>query len=83
MYDLADYRSLKNRKHVQDSPVGILDVIESDYPCQYSLLLDNQSLMATLFSKEEWIDILTKSRNSYKDHIQRLDLSREIMVRKI
>ncbi len=76
MYDLADYRKMK-KKYVQDFPEGILDVIESDYPSKYFLILEDQSLMTTLFSNEEWIDILTKSRNSYRDHIQRMNLSRK------
>ena len=66
MNDLADYkRTNHKKKYVQDFPEGILDVIETDYPT------------TTLLSNEEWIDILTKSRNSYKWHIQHMNLSRK------
>ena len=73
MNDLADYRRSKNeKKHVHDFPEGILDVIETDYPSQYLLMLEGRIRLTTLFSNEEWIDILTKSRNSYGSHIQRI-----------
>ncbi|OLN32016.1 hypothetical protein [Desulfosporosinus metallidurans] len=78
MNDLADYRRTKNeKKYVQDFPEGILDVIETDYPGKYSLMLEGQTRITTLFSNEEWIDILTKSRNSYGSHIQRMNLTRK------
>ena len=75
MDDLADYRrtSIK-KKYVQDFPKEILDVINTDYPGKYFLLFNDREYMATLFSNEEWIDILTKSRNSYISHIKRLNL---------
>jgi len=66
MNDLADYKRTNTRKkYVQDFPQGILDVIETDYPT------------TTLFSNEEWLDILTKSRNSYRGHIQQMNLTRK------
>ncbi|MDQ7095202.1 hypothetical protein REC12_16515 [Desulfosporosinus sp. PR] len=76
MYDLVDYRKTK-KKYVQDFPEGILDVIEAAYPSKYRLLAEDPSLMTALFSNEEWTDILTKSRNSYSDHIQRLIFSQK------
>ncbi|AFM41167.1 hypothetical protein Desaci_2206 [Desulfosporosinus acidiphilus SJ4] len=80
MYNLEDYRSLKNRKRVQYFPAGILDVIEVEYPSQYSLILKNQSQMTSLFTNEEWLDILTKSRNSYHEYVRRQNLSRETLA---
>ena len=77
MNELADYkRNSKRKKYVQDFPEGILDVIESDYPSKYFLILEDRPQLTTLFSNEEWIDVLTKSRNSYRCHIQRMNLSR-------
>lgn len=78
MNDLADYRRLKNeKKYVHDFPEGILDVIAEDYPNQYFLILEDQIRITTLFTNEEWIDILTKSRNSYGSHIERMNLMRK------
>ncbi|MDP4126046.1 MAG: hypothetical protein Q8912_03785 [Bacillota bacterium] len=78
MNDLADYKRTHNkRKYVQEFPEGILDVIEADYPSQYFLVLEGRTHIATLFSREEWVDILTKSRNSFQCHIQRMNLARK------
>ena len=78
MNDLADYRRTNSKKrNVQSFPEGILDVIETDYPGKYFLMLEDRALITTLFSSEEWIDILIKSRNSYKCHIQRINLTRK------
>jgi len=78
MNDLADYkRTHPKTKYVQDFPEGILDVIETDYPSDYFLMLEDRSQMTTLFSNQEWIDILTKSRNSYRCHIQRMNLTKK------
>lgn len=77
MNDLADYRRSKNEKmHVRDFPEGILDVIETDYPSQYSVMLEGRIRLTTLFSHEEWIDILTKSRASYGSHVQRISVTK-------
>jgi len=78
MNDLESYKrkSLK-KKYVQDFPEGLLDVIETDYPSQHFLISEDRTLLTTLFSDEEWIDILTKSRNSYRCHIQRMTLMRK------
>jgi hypothetical protein len=76
MSDLVDYRRTKNEKRfAKDFPEGILDVIETDYPGKFFLLTEDRIQIATLFSKEEWTDILTKSRNSYRGHIQRMNLA--------
>lgn len=78
MADLVDYKQkIKSRKYVQDFPLGILDVIETDFPTRYLLMFEDQTPMTSLFSTEEWIDILTKSRNSCGSHIQRLNSCRK------
>ena len=78
MNDLANYKRMNNKKkYVEDSPEGILDVIETDYSSEYFLLLEDRTRITTLFSNEEWIDILTKSRNSYRCQIQRMNLTRK------
>ena len=77
MNDLAHYKR-KHHKKYNYLPEGILDVIEIDYPGKYLLMLQDRSRLTTLFSNEEWIDILTKSRNSYRCHIQRMNLTRKL-----
>ena len=78
MNDLANHkRARKNMKYDKDFPKGILDVIETDYPDRYVMMLEDRTRIKTLFSNEEWIDILTKSRNSYRYHIQRMNLNRK------
>ena len=79
MNDLADYKRAnhKKRKYVPDFPEGILDVIEADYPGKYFLMFEDLTHITTLFSNEEWVDILTKSRNSYRGQVQRLNLTRK------
>ncbi|HEY8910618.1 MAG TPA: hypothetical protein VIM51_10130 [Desulfosporosinus sp.] len=78
MNDLADYKRTHHKtKYEQDLPEGILDVIAMDYPNDYFLVLEDRTRIKTLFSTEEWIDILTKSRNSYGCHLQRMNLTRK------
>lgn len=74
MNDLADYERANNKKYVEDFLEGILDVIETDYPDKYFAMFEDRTRITTLFSNEEWIDILTKSRNSYSSHIKRINL---------
>lgn len=73
MNDLANHkRARKNMKYDKDFPKGILDVIETDYPDRYVMMLEDRTRIKTLFSNEEWIDILTKSRNSYESLVNRI-----------
>ncbi|MDR3584736.1 MAG: hypothetical protein P4L59_05355 [Desulfosporosinus sp.] len=77
MNDLADYRRTNNKKYVKDFLEGIFDVIETDYPDKYSMILEDRTGITTLISDEEWIDILTKSRNSYSSYIKHINLSKK------
>ena len=75
MNDLADYKRANNKKYVKDFLEGILDVMETDYPDKYFMMLEDRDRITALFSNDEWIDILTKSRNSYSEHIKRISLT--------
>lgn len=73
MIDLNRQREV--RKHKKDKgffPKGILDVIEVYYPERYPLLSKGSVRTKKLFSEEEWIDILTKSRNSHEKQLKRI-----------
>lgn len=70
-------RSRKIKKYGEDFPKGILDIIEADYPDRYVMILEDHTRMETLFSNEEWVDILAKSRNSYETHINRIKKTRK------
>lgn len=69
MTDLAKHRrARKNKQNEQDFfPKGILDVIQTDYPDRYVMMLEDTPVKR-LFSDEEWLDILTKARNSFESH---------------
>lgn len=54
-----------------EEPKLILDVIEEDYPEKYETLRDKISQVGKLFTNEEWISILTKSRASYDGYLSR------------
>ena len=81
MNDLADYKRANNKKYVKDFLEGILDVIETDYPDKYFRMFEDHTQITLLFSNEEWIDILTKSRNSYSYHAQRINLTKKHPVK--
>lgn len=68
MNDLAKHRrAKKNKQQEQDFvPKGILDIIETEYPHRYPIMSEDHTQIKALFSELEWLDILTKSRNSYK-----------------
>ncbi|MFZ7102128.1 MAG: hypothetical protein ACOWWO_05620 [Peptococcaceae bacterium] len=50
-------------------PKGILDIIKEDYPEKYPFMITNCPNKNILFSAEEWLDILEKSRKSYQEYI--------------
>ncbi|HZK55358.1 MAG TPA: hypothetical protein VFC84_14330 [Desulfosporosinus sp.] len=74
MNDIADYKRKNNKKCHKDFLEGIFEVIETDYPDKYFIILEDRRRIKTLFSNEEWIDILTKSRNSYSSHIKQINV---------
>ncbi|MFZ3171129.1 MAG: hypothetical protein WA118_04005 [Carboxydocellales bacterium] len=75
MTDLAKRRrARKNKQNMQNEqneqeffPKGILDVIQTDYPERYVMMLEDTPVKR-LFADEEWLDILTKARNSFESH---------------
>lgn len=71
--DFAKHRKARdNKKNDKNpSPKGVLDIIEAYYPDRYVKILVNYDLIKTLFTEEEWIDVLAKSRNSHESHISR------------
>lgn len=65
--ELLKQKRARKKKYDKDLfPQGILDIIQTDYPDRYFNWPEN---LATLFSEEEWTDILTKSRLSYEQLI--------------
>lgn len=61
-------------KHDKDLyPLGILDIIERDYPDRYIDLSEDPEMF---FSRDEWLDILTRSRISYEQWNKLKGLSR-------
>lgn len=73
MIDLTRQRRARKNKNAKEFvPKGILDVIEVYYPDRYPLLSEGSIRAKKLFSEEEWIDILTKSRNSHESLFNRI-----------
>ncbi len=58
------------KKPKQDRVMSVLDVIEMYYPYQYGEMLKDINQKSRIFTNEEWIDILKKSRDSYKSYIK-------------
>ena len=70
MTDLAKRRRARKKKQNEQDflPKGILDIIQTDYPDRYVLMSEDHAPLEKLFSAEEWLDILTKARNSFEKH---------------
>lgn len=64
----ANHRRTEKLQKVNSDlcPQGILDIIEADYPAKYAVISQGHNRIKRLFSREEWIDILTKSRKSHE-----------------
>ena len=73
MNDLSgSKRSILDNDGSCKRPMGILDVIEIYYPERFDLLADNYSNMEGLFTQEEWMDILTRSRESHESCLKKM-----------
>ena len=49
----------------------LLDVgEEEEAPSKYHRILENFSQLGNLFTRDDWIDILTHSRGSYEDKLR-------------
>lgn len=54
-----------------EEPKLIMDVIEEDYPSRYAQLKEKFSQMGKMFTRDEWLSILTKSRASHEEYIRK------------
>jgi hypothetical protein len=71
--ELPRRKKAKKNKYMASYPQGILDIIQTYYPDRYCSLSENPETffsLETLFSEEEWIDILSRSRLSYEQWIK-------------
>ena len=63
----------KKNKYLDLYPQGVIDIIEIYYPDRYVNLSEKPETLLSLeklFSEEEWLDILSKSRLSYEQWIK-------------
>lgn len=63
----------KNNKFFNVYPQGVLDIIQTSYPDRYFYFSEKPETLfslETLFSEEEWLDILSKSRLSYEQWLK-------------
>ena len=71
--ELPRRRRARKNKYMDMYPQGILDIIQAYYPERYLNLSEQTeplSSLESLFSEEEWLDILSKSRLSYEQWIK-------------
>lgn len=71
--ELPRRRRAKNNKYLDLYPQGVLDIIQTYYPDRYFHVAEEPETLLSLeslFSEEEWLDILSKSRLSYEQWIK-------------
>lgn len=71
--ELPRRRRAKNNKYLDLYPQGVLDIIQTYYPDRYFQMAEEPETLLSLeslFSEEEWLDILSKSRLSYEQWIK-------------
>lgn len=71
--ELPRLKRAKKNKCGNLYPQGILDIIQTYYPERYFNLSEEPETLPSLgrlFSEEEWLDVLSKSRLSYKQWIK-------------
>ncbi|AGA69168.1 hypothetical protein Desdi_1679 [Desulfitobacterium dichloroeliminans LMG P-21439] len=59
-------RKLPRKKNISqvepEQPKLVMDIIEEDYPEKYDTLKNKISQLGRLFTQDEWLNILMKSR---------------------
>jgi hypothetical protein len=71
--ELPRRKRAKKIKYMDLYPQGIIEIIQTYYPDRYKNVSENLETLLSLeklFSQEEWIDILSKSRLSYEQWIK-------------
>lgn len=71
--ELPSRKRAKKHKYIDIYPQGVIDIIQTYYPERaFNLSEEHEALLSleTLFSEEEWLDILSKSRLSYEQWIK-------------
>jgi len=63
---LRKSRKKKNAEKEPEQPKLVMDIIEEDYPEKYETLKEKISQLSRMFTQEEWLMILTKSRVSHE-----------------
>ena len=56
----------KTEEPISEDPKSVLDIVEEEYPGKADLLKMPFGQVGKLFTNEEWISFLTKSRASYE-----------------
>lgn len=74
--ELPRRKRSKKYKYIDLYPQGVLEIIHAYYPDRiFNLSEEPETLISleSLFSEEEWLDILSKSRLSYEQWIKLKD----------
>lgn len=64
------YKGPRDAKE-EAKPETVLDVIEQDYPEKYGLLRGGLCKLERMFTPEDWLNILTRSRASHEHFLKR------------
>jgi hypothetical protein len=71
--ELSRLKRAKKFRYIDLYPQGVIDIIQTYYPDRvFNVSEEPETLLSleTLFSEEEWRDILSKSRLSYEQWIK-------------
>jgi hypothetical protein len=63
---LKKFRRKKDSQPERDEPKLMMDIIEEDYPEKYDTLKERISQLGRMFTQEEWLTILMKSRAEHE-----------------
>ncbi|MDR1192936.1 MAG: hypothetical protein LBK98_02020 [Peptococcaceae bacterium] len=55
-----------DRRRQEEEPESLLDVVEGEYPERVGGLFGGLSQIGKLFTAEDWISILTRSRSAFE-----------------
>lgn len=69
MVKLLRKRKKRNRSEApteKEEPKLVMDIIEEEYPDRYEMLKEKISQLGRMFTQDEWLSILTRSRMEHE-----------------
>lgn len=62
-------RKIRNKTRApieNEQPKLVMDIIEEEYPDRYEMLKEKISQLGRMFTQDEWLSILTRSRAEHE-----------------